>query len=159
MKVTAQEEYGLRCLLQLARNASSGAPVTVREIASQEGLSAAYAEKLLRLLSRARLAESTRGLRGGYRISRSPEQVTLGEVVRALGGVPNPADLCARYTGKEQCCVHMADCGLRPVWKTLSLHMERILDQVSLSVLLEPEQVVADNMQNLHRSLFGRTSA
>ena len=65
MKVTAQEEYGLRCLLQLAKNAAKPDPVTVREIATIEGLSNAYAEKLLRILSRAGLAESRRGARGG----------------------------------------------------------------------------------------------
>jgi Rrf2 family iron-sulfur cluster assembly transcriptional regulator len=149
MKVTAQEEYGLRCLLRLARQGSCGAPVTVRRIASQEGLSAAYTEKLLRLLSRARLAESIRGSRGGYRIRRPPEQVTLGEVIRALGGVPDPNNLCRRYTGNEDHCVHQADCGLRPIWKILGLYMERILDGVPLSALLEPEAVVTAALQKM----------
>ena len=68
MKITAQEEYGLRCLLQLARHASDPRPVTVGQVAASEGLSFAYAEKLLRVLSAAGLAESIRGSRGGYRL-------------------------------------------------------------------------------------------
>ncbi|HXV65043.1 MAG TPA: Rrf2 family transcriptional regulator, partial [Vicinamibacteria bacterium] len=61
MKVTAQEEYGIRCLLQLARSAKEAKPITVREVAAQEGISVAYAEKLLHRLAKAGLAESVRG--------------------------------------------------------------------------------------------------
>jgi Rrf2 family protein len=144
MKVTAQEEYGLRCLLQLARKSATDVPVTVREIAAGEGLSTAYAEKLLRILSRAGLAESIRGTRGGYRISRSPNSVTMGEAVRALGGLLSPAAICSRFTGKQDCCVHARECGLRSVWSLLSVHIEYLLDRVSLATLLKDEQSVLD---------------
>ena len=149
MKITAREEYGIRCLLQLARNAASPDPMTVRQVADREGLSTAYAEKLLVTLSRARLAESIRGIHGGYRMTRSPDRVTLGEVIRALEGFPAPAVLCERYTGKVDCCVHTEDCGLRAVWNLVGRQVERLLDRVPLSVLLEPEQRVTTNIETL----------
>src|SRR5512145_1270232 len=100
MKITAQEEYGLRCLLQLARNHGGSQPVTVREIAAKEGISVAYAEKLLH-----RLAESVRGVNGGFRLTRGPEAMTVGDAVRALGSFLTHAAICQRYTGEESHCV------------------------------------------------------
>lgn len=142
MKVTALEEYGLRCLLQLARHAASPGPVSVRDIAAGEGLSAAYAEKLLRHLSRAGLAESVRGIHGGYRLSRPPDRVTIGDAFRALGGIVSPTDPCRRFTGKRDHCVHLAECGLRPVWGAVKIRLEHLLDQVPLSTLLGTEQSI-----------------
>lgn len=147
MKLTAREEYGLRCLLQLARYAGRAAPVTVRSVAESEGISAAYAEKLLRELSQARLAESIRGIHGGYRMARRPEDVTLGEVIRALGGFLTPVNLCGRFTGDRERCVHTDDCGVRPVWISVSAQIERFLDQLKLSTLLESEQSVTGHVE------------
>jgi len=138
MKITAQEEYGLRCLLQLARRASDAKPVTVREVAASEGLSLSYAEKLLRVLSSAGLAESIRGARGGYRLLASPKQITVGDAVRALGGFSNQHQICARYTGNEDTCVHHGDCNIRPLWGRVHDEVEKVLDGVTLSTLLEP---------------------
>jgi Rrf2 family protein len=147
MKITALEEYGIRCLLQLARNAESPEPMTVRQVADGEGLSVAYAEKLLIMLSRARLAESIRGAHGGYRMTRPPDQVTLGEVIRALEGFPSQASLCERFTGNEDCCVHRDNCGLRAVWSHVSHQVEQFLDRVPLSTLLESEEHVVSNIE------------
>jgi Rrf2 family iron-sulfur cluster assembly transcriptional regulator len=142
MKVTALEEYGLRCLLQLARHATHPTPITVRDIADGEGLSAAYAEKLLRLLSRAGLAESVRGVHGGYRLSRPPERVMIGDAFRALGGILSPVDPCHRFTGKRDCCVHFGECGLRPIWGAVKVRLEHLLDKIPLSTLLGTERSI-----------------
>jgi Rrf2 family iron-sulfur cluster assembly transcriptional regulator len=140
MKITAQEEYGLRCLLQLARHHSESRPVTVREVAEREGISVAYAEKLLHRLSRAGLTESVRGLKGGFRLLRDPDQLTVGDAVRALGSFLTHAAICQRYTGDESRCVHYKDCGLRPVWSTVNYHIQKLLDNMPLSLLLRAER-------------------
>ena len=140
MKITAQEEYGLRCLLQLARNAESDRPMTVREIATNEGISVAYAEKILYQLSKARLAESVRGVHGGFRIARRPEDVTVGDVVRALGSFLTHAAICQRFTGEESQCVHNKNCGLRPVWSTVNYQIQKLLDNMPLALLLQDER-------------------
>ncbi len=140
MKITAQEEYGLRCLLQLARNHGSANPMTVREIAVSEGISIAYAEKLLHRLATFGLAESVRGVKGGFRIARSPEKVTVGDAVRALGSFLTHAAICQRYTGDESQCVHNKNCGLRPVWSTVNFHIQRLFDALPLAVLLQGER-------------------
>jgi Rrf2 family protein len=140
MKITAQEEYGLRCLLQLARNAGAELPMTVREVASNEGISVAYAEKILYQLSKAGLAESVRGVRGGFRIARRPEDVTVGDVVRALGSFLTHAAICQRFTGEERQCVHNKNCGLRPVWSTVNYQIQKLLDNMPLALLLQDER-------------------
>ena len=85
MKITAQEEYGLRCLLRLARVEADQPPLTIPEIAAAEGLSAPYVAKLLSVLRQAGLIESVRGRDGGYRLARPPAEVRLGAVLLALG--------------------------------------------------------------------------
>ena len=142
MKITAQEEYGLRCLLQLAHT-TAGTVVSVKEIAAKEGLSSAYVEKLLRILSRAGLVHSVRGLKGGYVLNRSASSIMLGEVVRALGTVQTTDHICHVFTGNQQACVHFNDCGLRSVWSGLTTYIQRFLDQTTLESLLENEYTVA----------------
>ena len=142
MKITSQEEYGLRCLLQLARS-PQGRVVSVKEIAVKEGLSSAYVEKLLRLLSRVALVHSVRGIKGGYILNRPASSVTLGEVVRALGTVQTTNHICQQFTGKQDVCVHFNNCGIRSVWSGLTTYIQNFLDQTTLDSLLENEYTVS----------------
>ena len=145
MKITSQEEYGLRCLLQLARMPQYQV-VSVKEIAGKEGLSSAYVEKLLRILSRAGLVHSVRGLKGGYVLNRPATSVTLGEVVRALGTVQTTNHICQHFTGNQSICVHFNDCGIRSVWSGLTTYIQNFLDQTTLQSLLEPEYTVSERL-------------
>ena len=156
MKITAQEEYGLRCLIQLAR-VPQGQQVTVKEIAEKEGLSNAYVEKLLRVLGKAGLVHSIRGMKGGYVLNRPPTQVMLGEVVRALGEVLTTDHICTVFTGNQDECVHFKDCGIRSVWAGLTTYIQTFLDQTTLASILGNEyavsQRVADRLLGvLHQS-------
>lgn len=153
MKITAQEEYGLRCLLQLAK-AVQGKLITVKEIAAKEGLSSAYVEKLLHLLSRSGLVHSTRGIKGGYILNRPAASMTLGEVVRALGGVQTTDHICQAYTGQQDACVHFSDCGIRSVWSGLTTYIQSFLDQTTLASLLDNEYAVSERLAK--RWLAGR---
>ena len=142
MKITSQEEYGLRCLLQLARMAEHSV-VSVKEIAAKEGLSHAYVEKLLRILSRAGLAHSARGIKGGYALNRPASAISLGEVVRALGTEQTTKHICQVFTGNQDVCVHFNDCGLRSVWSGLTTYIKNFLDRTTLDSLLENEFTVS----------------
>ena len=154
MKITAQEEYGLRCLLQLA-HAPEGQLTTVKEVAKQEGLSDAYVEKLLRLLGRAGLVHSVRGMKGGYTLNRPASQITLGEVVRCLGGMETTEHICQEHTGQQDICVHFNDCGVRSVWAGMTTYIRRYLDQTTLDLLLENEYTVSARLENrLHEGSF-----
>lgn len=145
MKISAQEEYGLRCILQLAR-AEQGSVVTVKEIAQKEALSTAYVEKLLRLLAKAGLVHSLRGIRGGYTLNRPPNQVTLGEVVQAMGQVPSTVHICHQFTGMREECIHFSNCGIRSVWSGLTTYIQNFLDHTTLDSLLGDEFVVSNRI-------------
>lgn len=108
----------------------------VRDIADREGLSVAYVEKILWTLSRSRIVESVRGPKGGYRLTRPSSEISLGEVLRVLGGVPSETEICSQFTGNQDTCVHHSDCGLRPVWASITDFVNSVFDKVPISALL-----------------------
>ena len=119
MKITAQEEYGLRCLLRFAR-AGVAQSLTLPEIAKEEGLSVPYAAKLLALLRQAELIVSARGRNGGYHLAAAPSQIGVGTALLALGEpLFDDPDYCLRHAGTETdgACVHRDGCTLRALWQ------------------------------------------
>jgi Rrf2 family protein len=150
MKVTAQEEYGVRCLLRLAQ-APEGQALTIPEVAAAEGLSAPYVAKLLSTLRQAGLIESVRGRAGGYRLAGSPADVSLGSVLLALGEpLFDEPGYCVRHAGTETDgrCVHLSGCTLRALWHTLEQWMRSTLDRITLADLLENEGRIPDLLRS-----------
>jgi Rrf2 family protein len=145
MKISSQEEYGLRCLLRLAQ-ADDGHSLTIPEVAALEGLSAPYVAKLLAVLRQAGLIESVRGRSGGYRLATLPGEIHLGQVLAVLGEplFDNPG-FCERHPGTEtSTCVHQGACSLRELWQTLDQWMRRALSRITLADLLGNEGRVTE---------------
>jgi Rrf2 family protein len=163
MKITSQEEYGLRCLLRLAR-AGVGRSLTIPEIATDEGLSVPYAAKLLAVLRQAGLIDSVRGRAGGYRLAGLPAEISLGSVMTALGEpLFDEPTFCTRHTGTETAdgrCVHLGACTLRALWHTLEDWMRRALDRITLADLLQGEGQLTELLRSrLAEAVLERTSA
>ncbi len=137
MKYTAQAEYGLRCLLQIARPPDGFA--TIHQIADLEGLTPAYVAKLLRILRTKGVVDSTRGQKGGYRLSAPADTMSLARVLAALGGRLYTEQFCRQHSGAEGTCVHTANCSIRSVWSVIDRIVVRTLGQTMLSELLNPE--------------------
>lgn len=133
MKFSAQEEYGLRCLMAIGRAADS---CTIAEIARSEGLTEPYAAKLLSVLRKEGLLISTRGQAGGYSLALPPEKIEVAPVLEALGGRLYEPGFCDRYAGQETSCTHSDDCSLRPLWNSVQAAIDRVLDGVTLADLL-----------------------
>jgi Rrf2 family protein len=152
MKITSQEEYGLRCVLQLARaEADGGRSLTIPEIAAAEGLSSPYVAKILAVLRQEGLIESVRGRAGGYRLNGSPSEVKLGSVLMALGEpLFAQGEYCQKHAGTETDgqCVHLGGCTLRALWGTLETWMRRTLDQITLADLLESEGRITELLRS-----------
>src|SRR6185295_5035145 len=154
MKISAQEEYGLRCLVQLA-NLSDGESLTLPQIAEREGISTANAGKLMWLLNEAGFVHSTRGTKGGYFLARPAGGIHLGEIMRVLdeGVLTNH---CESYTGVLESCVHNGDCGIRPVIVGLHEIVENALSQITLAQLVGSESSVDamfHKIQGIHRTI------
>ncbi|MBI1756332.1 MAG: Rrf2 family transcriptional regulator [Fimbriimonas ginsengisoli] len=135
MKFSAQEEYGLRCLLQIARR-GPGASMTIPEISREEGLSATHVAKLLTILRKSGLIRSTRGQSGGYTLSRAAEALPLGEVLAILGGRLYDGDFCSRHAGQFSVCTHDVDCSVRSLWNTIQSAVDGALAGMTLADLL-----------------------
>ena len=138
MKISAQEEYGLRCLLQLARVATIGESLTLAQMAQLEGISTANAGKLLWILSKAGLVQSTRGTKGGYSLAKPASEIRLNQVIRVLEGEPAESH-CKSYARVLDACVHTGDCGIRPVIVELHQIVDNALADITLSQLLGTE--------------------
>jgi Rrf2 family transcriptional regulator, iron-sulfur cluster assembly transcription factor len=138
MKISAQEEYGLRCLLQLARADSHGESLNLAQIARLEGISTANAGKLMWILNKAGLVQSQRGTKGGYRLSRPASDIHLNEVISVLDD-ERVETHCQSYTGILDSCVHTGDCGIRPVIVELHQIVDNALSEITLSQLLGTE--------------------
>ena|SRR5436190_947135 len=154
MKISAQEEYGLRCLVQLA-NLSGGESLTLPQIAELEGISTANAGKLMWLLNKAGFVNSTRGTKGGYYLSRPAGEIRLNEIIKVLDEEVLSAH-CESFTGVMEKCVHTGDCGIRPVIVGLHEIVENALSKITLAQLVGDERSV-DRMfheiQGIHRTI------
>jgi len=138
MKLSTQEEYGLRCLLQLAR-AGSGASLTIAEMSEREGISSPNVAKIMRILRRAGLVKSTRGKSGGYQLSRPANEVRALDVLAALGGRLFDPGFCDRHAGIEAHCLNTRDCSIRPVLRGLQDAVDQVLGELTLASLLGSE--------------------
>ena len=105
MQLLASEEYGLRCLLQVAR-AREGDTVSIPHIAAAEGLSDQYTAKLMRELRRGALVSSVRGREGGYRLSRPAREISVWAALQVLGGDLVGERFCDCHPGQRRRCVH-----------------------------------------------------
>ncbi len=142
MKFTAQEEYGLRCMVQLARREGRG-PVTIPEIAKVEKMSPAYVGKLLRVLRQGKLVDGIQGSAGGYRLPRPATEISVGSVLEILGGRLFEPKYCERFPGEQPFCVHTSSCSVRSLWAGLDLVIGAILSRTMLSDLVRAERSLA----------------
>jgi Rrf2 family transcriptional regulator, iron-sulfur cluster assembly transcription factor len=138
MKVSAQEEYGLRCLLHMAKCGDTES-LSIPEISRAEGLSIPNVAKLMRLLRLSGFVESARGQAGGYTLSRPADQITVSEVLEALGGRFYGPSFCERHAGIEKACNHNVDCSIRALWSSMQNAMENLLGKTTLRDLIVPE--------------------
>lgn len=96
MKLTTRSEYALLALTYLARD-TSGQFVTAETIAHAQGIPAKFLEQLLLALKRARYVHSSKGQHGGYRLAKTPKQITLAEVIRLFDGALAPVESASEY--------------------------------------------------------------
>jgi len=136
MKVSAQEEYGLRCLLAIA-NKGAGATMTIPELSEAEGMSQPYVGKLMSILRKGGYVTSTRGQIGGYSLATPASEIKLSEVLSELGGRLFSEDFCERHPGIQEQCSHLHDCALNGLWAKVQAVVDEVLSQSTLQDLVE----------------------
>ena len=138
MKISAQDEYGLRILLRIAR-AEGEEGLSIPQISEQEGMSASYVGKLTRALRMAGFIESNRGQKGGYVLAKSPAEINIGEVLRSLGGALFDEGFCNKHSAGFKICTNSVDCSVRSLWRVVQQALDHVLSQVTLEDLMGSE--------------------
>jgi Rrf2 family transcriptional regulator, iron-sulfur cluster assembly transcription factor len=153
MKISAQDEYGLRILLQIAR-AHPEEGLSLSQIGGLENISQAYAAKLTRSLRMAGFIQSMRGHKGGYILAKPTNEIKVNHVLKAMGGVMFDEKFCNNHAGTLSLCTNSIDCSLRSLWTILQWNMDKLLDQISLADLMKSEVQVNTNLSVLSERLM-----
>lgn len=139
MKITAQEEYGLRILLRIARCQDDGG-MSIPQLSEAEGLSSHYIAKLTRVLRMAELINSTPGNKGGYVLARAANQIVIRDVLVALGGVMFDKEFCGLHAGTMKLCTNSVDCSARSLWQIVQFTLDQLLAKITLADLVSREE-------------------
>ena len=121
-------------MVALAKNHGQG-PMSISAMSKASSVPMPYLEQLIGPLRRAGLVESTRGARGGYRLTRSPEAVNIGDVYRVMEGPVAPME-CVSEDVSEQTCPLIIGCETRPVWLQMRDAIVKTLDSTTLGDLI-----------------------
>ena len=132
MKLSTRSRYGARIVLELARRMDDG-PVQVGEISNSQQISVKYLEQLIRTLKQARFVTSVRGPKGGHMLTKHPDEITLGQIVRLFEG---QSELVECISAPENCPMAV-DCRVRLAWKDATQALYKCLDGISISDLMK----------------------
>lgn len=134
MRLSTRGRYGLRAMLDMAMDQSDG-PITLNSISERQGVSIGYLEQLMVPLKKEGLIRSVRGAQGGYLLSRDPESITVGDIIRALEGPIAPV-ACVNEDYPEE-CGRAEGCVTRLVWAKVRDSIVEVLDSLTLYDLVE----------------------
>ena len=135
MRFTTRTEYGLVCLIYMAKHSElKFDPITIKEVVKAERFPLAYTEKIFQRLRAAKIVSSHHGNQGGYILSRSPVEITLKEIIEALEG--HTFDVfCEPRLRSEITCTHFPLCGVKPLWHKTKELLDNFYDSVTLDML------------------------
>ncbi len=134
MKLSTKGRYGLRAMIDLALH-SETEPVSASSIAARQKISEGYLEQLIAKLKKSGLIISIRGAGGGYVLSRPMEEISAGDILRALEGNLDPVE-CPGFSGTDAC--EGSDvCVAKYVWKKINDSINRTVDEIKLKDLVE----------------------
>ena len=133
MKLSTKGRYGLRAMIDMARY-SEEEPVSISSIAVRQGISEGYLEQLVSLLKKAGLVKSIRGAGGGYILARAMDDISVGDILRALEGSLEPVRCAAFYS--EEGCMASDGCVTKYVWQKINESINRTVDEMKLNELV-----------------------
>jgi Rrf2 family iron-sulfur cluster assembly transcriptional regulator len=139
MKITAQEEYGLRILIRIA-GCKDKIGLSIPQLSETEGLSSHYVAKLTRVLRMGGFINSTPGLKGGYVLAKPAKEIGIKQVLKVLCGLLFDQDFCGQHAGSLKLCTNSVDCSARSLWQMIQFTVDQLLDKITLQELANPEK-------------------
>lgn len=140
MMVSTKGRYALRVMIDLAEHQAEGY-IPLKAIARRQDISEKYLESILKSLVQSQFLTGVRGKGGGYRLTRSPEQYTVGSILRLTEGSLAPV-ACLEQEHVD--CPRMADCRTLPMWRKLNTMIQDFFDGITLADLMDADQVGND---------------
>lgn len=141
MKISTKGRYALRLMLDMAVN-GNGELVRIKDIAARQDISDKYLEQIISALNKAGFVKSIRGPQGGYRLTREPEQYTVGMILRITEGNLAPV-ACLEDDTNE--CSRQGGCVTLVLWKKLDEAIKGVVDTITLADLVEWQKEKGDD--------------
>lgn len=135
MKISTKGRYALRMMLDLAEHQGDGY-IALKDIAKRQNVSKKYLEQIVPILNKADILNTNRGYQGGYRLARTPDQYTVGDILRITEGSISPV-ACLDKNPVE--CERAAECATLPVWQGLYKVITDYLDGITLQDILDKQ--------------------
>jgi Rrf2 family protein len=139
MKITAQEEYGLRILIRIAACKDKDG-MSIPQLSEAEGLTSHYVAKLTRILRMEGFINSTPGNKGGYVLAMPAEKIIINKALKSLGGSLFDKEFCGSHAGTLKLCTNSVDCSSRSLWQMTQFIIDQFLDKVTLYDLVNSEK-------------------
>ena len=141
MKISTKGRYALRLMLDLAVN-FTGDYITIKTIAKRQEISEKYLEQLITQLNKAGFVKSARGAQGGYMLAKTPEEYTIGEILRIMEGNLAPAPCIGDVP-----CLRASECVTLEIWQQLQDAINNVIDNITLADLVtrQKEKTPLDN--------------
>jgi len=146
MKISTKGRYGLRAMMDIAMHAQNGTPVYLSDIVKRQEISAKYLEQIFATLHGAGLVNAVRGRKGGYLLTRPPENIRLKEIVTVLEGPCALVDCVAN----KAACARVEKCAARDIWTLLSNKMDELLSGFTLADLVRMQNEKNGNEANTY---------
>ena len=143
MKQSTKGRYGRRALIDLAQYGEQEA-VSIQSISARQQISDSYLEQLVRKLKKAGLVTSLRGAQGGYRLAKPAEEISVGDVLRALEG---SIEAVSCQEGENPSCVGKDLCVARYVWQKVNKSIQETVDSIMISQLVEENRRIQENQR------------
>ena len=132
MKISTKGRYALRMLLDLAVHHEQGY-ISLKDVAERQNISKKYLEQIVPMLNRNGILRTNRGNKGGYMLGKTPEQLTVGEILRATEGSFAPV-ACLEYEVND--CPRAGECATLYIWEGLYKVVQEYLDSITLQDIL-----------------------
>ena len=136
MMISSKGRYALRVMLDMAEQ-SGGGNIRLKDIAARQSISKKYLEQIVPLLNNAGLLRTSRGFQGGYRLAKTPDKYTVGDILRATEGSLSPV---ACLDNEPVLCQRADMCTTLSVWKGLKKVIDACVDGITLQDLLDQQR-------------------
>lgn len=135
MKLSTRGRYGLKAMFDLALGYGEG-PISLTSISERQAISVNYLEQLISPLKKASLVKSVRGAQGGYMLAKSPDEITVGQILTTLEGPLAPTD-CVVVDGDEEICDHSGYCVTKVIYEKIYESITNVVNSITLQHMLD----------------------